>query len=258
MYVEPSSRDRPRSGASVGPDRADAIRHLKAEHYERLLVAGMALVVPTLMIVVDLVTVPGSPTGRGSLSAYYHSGLRDVFVGGSCALGALLIAHRIAEHSVENLLSVVAGVGAIITALFPTSRPPRVAHVPLAAAQRQFGEGTVTDVHTAGAAAMLTALFVLTLVFAVRQGRLPHTGRWSPRSWRTYHLFCAGLMLASGIYALLANGLGVIRTDASLLYSESMAIGGFGLSWLALGFNPRVLRLPRPESVDHHVPFEDR
>lgn len=255
MSVEPSAREHPRS---VGSARADAIRHLKAEHYERLLVGGMALVVPTLMIVADLITVPGSPTERGSLSAYYYSPLRDVFVGGACALGALLIAHRIAERSVENLLTTVGGVGAIVVALFPTSRPPGMPRLPLVALQRQLGESAVTAVHTGGASLMLTVLFALTLVYAARQGRLPPTGRWPPHRWRIYHLLCAGVMLAAGVYTLLANGLGVLSQDASLLYSECMAIGGFGLSWVALGLNPRVLRLPRPESVDDHVPFEER
>lgn len=255
MY--PSPKPHPQV-VPVMADRADAIRHIKAEHYERVLVGGIALLAPTLLIVTDLLTVPGSPTERGSLSAYFYSALRDLFVGITCALGALLIAHRIGERNLDDRLGTLAGIAGIVLALFPTSRPPHEHHHSLVAVQRAFGEGPVSDVHTAAAAVMLAALFALTMSYAVRQGRLPRTGRRSPRFWRAYHLGCAGLMLASAVYTLLSNGLGLVGPASSLLYSESMAIGGFALSWLALGLNPRALRLPSPASVDEHVPFEDR
>jgi hypothetical protein len=59
-----------------------------------------------------------------SMSAYYYSVLRDVFVGSLCAVGVFLFSYRYERWSWDNILGDIAGVSAIGVAYFPT--PPAV------------------------------------------------------------------------------------------------------------------------------------
>lgn len=58
---------------------------------------------------------------RTSISAYYYSAMRDVFVGALVAIGLLLITYC-GNYRWENVLSTVSGIGAIGVALLPTQR----------------------------------------------------------------------------------------------------------------------------------------
>ena len=60
---------------------------------------------------------------RGSLSVYYYSGMREVFVGTLAATGVFFVAYKVWERNLENLLSLVAGLSACLIALFPTWPP---------------------------------------------------------------------------------------------------------------------------------------
>ncbi|MEV4311234.1 hypothetical protein [Actinocrispum sp. NPDC049592] len=64
-----------------------------------------------------------------SVSASYHTGMRDVFVGSMCAIGVFLIFYRGLNWR-DDLLGWIAGLAAIGVALVPparrrTPRPPR-------------------------------------------------------------------------------------------------------------------------------------
>lgn len=60
---------------------------------------------------------------RGSLSAYYHSSMRDMFVGILWILGFLPIIYRAWKpKTLDFLLSALAGIGAAGVAFFPTTR----------------------------------------------------------------------------------------------------------------------------------------
>lgn len=228
------------------------MRDTKTENYDRILIAAIAVLVPTIPILTDLVAIPGSPEQRGSLSGYYYTSLRDPFVGISCALAALLIAHRLGERSVDNRLTTLAGIGALTLALFPTIPPAHTQYKALPAlVQRRLGENFVGDLHVAGASLMLVSMVALTLVQAARQGRLPRTGRCSPQFWQGYHLACAVLMLAAGGYTLVHAWIGVSGRDASMVYSESLAVVAFAFSWFALGLPAHTVRVPSPASVDN-------
>ncbi len=252
-----SNRSLPFPLPSPGPDEADAIRHLKADHLQRILAGGLALLLPAAMVITDLVALPGSPMQRGSLSAYYHSGMHDLFVGMMCVIGTLLIVHRLGERSIDNALGIVSGVAAMLVGFFPTGRPPRP-RTPLSPIERLFGEQPVTAVHHASAAVMFGTLFALTVLYAIREGRKPPLGRRSPAFWRGYHFGCAGLIVTGGVLTLLANGLHLLDPHTTPLYVECLVIGGFGLSWLGLGLNPHVLRLPGAHAVDQRVPVQHR
>ena len=56
-----------------------------------------------------------------SISAYYYSVMRNVFVGSLCAIGVFLICYQY-QH-LDDIVSTVAGICAIGVALFPTTPP---------------------------------------------------------------------------------------------------------------------------------------
>src|ERR1700733_14862579 len=55
----------------------------------------------------------------GSISGYYYTDMRNVFVGGLCVLGAFLLAYRGGER-LDDLITDAAGAGVILAALCPT------------------------------------------------------------------------------------------------------------------------------------------
>jgi len=57
---------------------------------------------------------------RSSMSSYYYTGARDIFVGALWAIGVFLILYR-TKHPIESLLLTVAGFAALAIALFPMS-----------------------------------------------------------------------------------------------------------------------------------------
>jgi hypothetical protein len=118
---------------------------------------GIAL--PVMLLVGDWIFLQGGVLPRGSLSAYYHSGMRDLFVGSLCATALFLITYRVFERISDNVLSTVAGVAALGVALFPTGRPPN-SESPLTPLQSKLGESTVTAIHFTCAAIFIVALAI--------------------------------------------------------------------------------------------------
>ena len=72
-----------------------------------------------IVLVIGTVISQRSLGFSDSISAYYYSVMRNVFVGILCAIGVFLICYRY-EH-LDDLVSTLAGVFAIGVALFPTA-----------------------------------------------------------------------------------------------------------------------------------------
>src|SRR5262249_52726620 len=65
----------------------------------------------------------GSVHNRGSLSAYYHSPMQDIFVGSLCTIGVLLLTYMSGQwRTVDFVFSSIAGVAVLGVALMPTTR----------------------------------------------------------------------------------------------------------------------------------------
>ena len=107
----------------------------------------------------------GMPFVRGSLSAYYYSGARELFVGLIWAIAVFLLIYKIVEWSRESLLSSVAGLAAIAVAVFPTGRPGR-----RLSARRRCRTGSarvaVEKIHFVAAAVFIAALGLISPYFA--------------------------------------------------------------------------------------------
>lgn len=83
----------------------------------RMVIAGSALLLPAALLV--WVALDSGLAMMGSISAFYYSPARSIFVGTLVAMGTALVAYRGYTRG-ENALLNGAGVLSIVVALFPT------------------------------------------------------------------------------------------------------------------------------------------
>ena len=213
-------------------------RYIRSFLILRVLVGALGVALPFLLVLVDKVAFHGDPFPRGSLSAYYYSGMRDVFVGTLTATGVFLIAYKVDERNLDNTLSFVAGLSAVVIPLFPTGRPSHL--VPVTPLQDLLGESLVKGIHFAASAIFLVCLTVMSFFFGLREGaRPPQNGKRSPKFWQWFHWSCAGWMSAALVWIAATSLAG--GPSRSLLIGEAVAAWAFGASWLMKGLELDML-----------------
>ncbi|MFB6892865.1 DUF998 domain-containing protein [Kitasatospora sp. NPDC056327] len=172
-----------------------------------------------------------------SMSASYYTDMRNVFVGGLCAIGVFLICYR--HDSREDRLSSVAGVLAIGVALLPTEPPASVVAHPGGL------ETTVGMLHLACAA----GLFGVLAYFCLRLfADSPDAGGRRPARDRVY-LVC-GWVIVAGVVTVAVAGLLHLARDWPLTLpylGEAVSVFAFGVAWLVksealAGLAPRPAR----------------
>lgn len=153
----------------------------------RLAMGLIGISLPVLLVLVDWWFVHSPGAVRGSMSAYYHSSARDIFVGGLIATGIFLLTYMSARRrTFDFVLSTVAGVLVIAVALLPTARSGSELGVagftPSATScsayagppacngfESRWGESVVRNLHVAAASAFVVTLALLCVVFALRE-----------------------------------------------------------------------------------------
>jgi hypothetical protein len=194
----------------------------------RAAVGFLGIALPLLLVAGDGLMLAGE-VPRSSLSAYYHTDMRDVFVGVLCAIAFFLVAYRIFDlRSLDNLLSALAGAAAVGVALFPT------------------GAGTAGEVHQWCAVAFVACLALLSFRFGRDEGSGHNCpGRERPRrAW--LHLLCAAIIVLAVVY-MLANAYLVTLSPHAVFWGETAATWAFGVSWLAAGELTVLFRQPAPK-----------
>ncbi|MCW3842714.1 hypothetical protein ONA70_21680 [Micromonospora yasonensis] len=198
------------------PQDAVTVRHL------RLGIGSVGIALPIVLVVGHLI-VARRFTLLDSLSGYYHTEMRDVFVGSLCAVGVFLIAYRYRRP--DDALGTVAGVLAIVVALFPTT-------VGAPAGTTSHSDRTVGVVHQAAAGALFLLLAVFCLFLFTRPDRagLPP----SPSALRFYR-GCGALILVAIAVALASTQLSadLRHTLKPVLWCETIAVFAFGAAWVA-------------------------
>lgn len=163
-----------------------------------------------------------------TVSDYYHTGMRDIFVGVLCAMGVFLYSYKGYSRK-DNWAGTLASVLVIGTALFPTTP---VDPTPLTAA--------LGKVHIACAVGYFSTLAYFSIaLFTKSAPNRPLTPRKRQRN--SVYRACGWVMLAaitsSAIYFLLPEGL-TAPIDAAIdpvFCLESLAIFAFGVSWFVKG-----------------------
>jgi hypothetical protein len=241
-YLEPVETVEPR------PTERDSARYVRSYLIMRVVVGALGVALPLALVLLDGLWLDGDPFPRTSLSAYYYSGVRELFVGGLSAIGIFLVTYKVGERSLDNTLSLVAGTAVALVALFPTGLPKGVTE--LTPLQERLGESFVETIHFVAAAIFIGSLAVLSYFFGKREGaRPPRVGqRRSPRFWRLYHWACAAAIVLALLWIAVTELSGWGPSN-SLLYGETLAVWAFGASWLWKGLELDMLRGdPAPEA----------
>ncbi len=153
----------------------------------------------------------------GSLSGYYYTDLRNVFVGAMCATGVFLLAYY-GHDFVDNVASSVAGLGAIGLALFPTTPDHDVT----------AWDRTSGVLHLTFAA----VFFLMLAYFCLRL--FPHDGE-QPRGTGIVYRVCGVVILAALVLIALTSWLRLVPEWHPALWLESVAVWAFGVAWLLKG-----------------------
>ncbi len=211
----------------------------------RTVVGVLGLLLPIVLLVGEAFFLDQSVRFRGSISAYYHSPMRDVFVAILCVIGFLLMTYMAGQRNADFWISLVAGAAAVGVAMFPTDRPDLPAGAALcgtspepgdcAPVQRLLGEATSAHIHYTCAGIFFVCLAVLSFIFGIRETRYNNKPKLA-----LVHYACGSVITLS----LVLIGLGEIfgfrfGPVAPLYLGELLAVFAFASSWLVKGWDLR-------------------
>lgn len=197
----------------------------------RLAVGFLGVLLPVFLILGETSLLRRGVHIEGSLSAYYHTSMQDLFVGDLSVIGVLLITYMAGESKTWGFwASLLAGFAVLGVVAFPTSRPgnplPACGSHPEPAGcspvEQALGEHTTAQIHSGCAIAFVVLLCVMSVIFALEVG-LQMRVRFA------VHIACAVVILVAGIWALWGADLGPVT---HLYLGEVAAVSAFGISWL--------------------------
>jgi hypothetical protein len=192
--------------------------YIRSYVFMRLFIGVLGFLLPPLLVFLEPILFDGQPFPRGSISAYYYSGVRELFVGMLCAIGVFLVIYKVAERTREGRVSTYAGLAVIVVALFPTGKPgDKVPSTPL---QDLLGEGRVEGVHYVFAGLFIFLLGVICIYF----------GKFRAERRRLHYASAVAIGLALAL-AVIAGSTG--EPDKGILIAEWIAVWAFAISWLA-------------------------
>lgn len=178
---------------------------------------------------------------EGSISAYYHTGMREVFVAILSALGIFLLCYK-GPQKWDVLAAKVAGAFALLVALFPTDETSRKATDtggPAPDSLTYFSGPNAVDpafvgyVHYASAAVFFITIALMSVFLFTKSGGGEPTPRKLLRN-KVYRLCGLAILLAIALIAvdkLLLDGRW--STNSSFVFwMETVAVTAFGISWL--------------------------
>ena len=234
----------------------------------RLVVGVLGVALPLVFIIGEAFFLRGGVHVRGSISAYYHTPMQDVFVGGLCVIGFLLATYMAGEFRTWDFwASLIAGLAVLGVVFFPTSRSglpagaPACGSVPepsgCSAVEQTLGEHQTAMIHGICAIVFILFLAVLSFLFATsevlpKEDGSKARGGSKPRVFRNPVLFwvhtsCALVILAAGAWAFAGAGIGELTP---LYIGEVAAVWAFGFSWIIAGIDrtapARVRPVPAP------------
>lgn len=227
-----------RSVGSGRPTRSDEDVFFINYMHLRKAVGWVGTSLPVILLVANPIALSIENSGcgvvPGSLSGYYYSPVRNIFVGAQCAVGLFLIAY-VGYDLGDRLVTDAAGVFAVGVALFPTK--PTVASPPSVTcqtvAQLSTREQVVGDIHLVFAGLTFAFMAWMAIRFT-NTDKPPHPQKLLRN--RIY-LICA-IVIAVCLVALVITSLlpaSVKGPFAWIFLWEALGIFAFGVSWFVKG-----------------------
>jgi hypothetical protein len=216
-----------------------------------------------LVLVLGKIIVEG-PGIQGSISAYYYTAMRNVFVGSLCAIGVFLMSYRYQKQ--DAIAAFLAGIFAVGVALFPTA--PEVATT--------ARDKIIGTVHVVSAGLFfLTLAYISLLLFTkthpektLRPHKLleylsllmvtrtiPGEPLKSRKRWRNVIYRVCGYTIIACIVLLgiatIPSFNYLVKQLHAVFWLESIAVVAFGISWLIKG---ETLLKDRKTDGESHQP----
>lgn len=187
-----------------------------------------------------------------SISAYYYTVMRDVFVGTLFMIGVFLFCYRDQSRQ-DNVLTNIAGLCAVAGGLFPTDPTyhpvitERLKALPDQTCYKAlfdpncYSSAGPTGYHIYPVAAFFLIISYLTLFRFTKPGPHGYTHR---KKWRNrIYVACGIIMFASlGVIVLLKW----LSREYPIYVPETVAIVAFGIAWLTKGHAIMGDREPAP------------
>jgi hypothetical protein len=165
---------------------------------------------------------------QSSISSYYHTGMRDVFVGTLCVIGFFLLSYRGYERS-DDIAGDLCCVFAVGVALFPTT--PDGAAV--------SGARLIGYVHLAFAALFFLTLIYFSLFLFTKTDPNKSPSRRKLQRNKVYKAcgYTMGIcILLMAIYLFLPDTMAsLLEAYKPVYWLEAVAILAFGISWFTKG-----------------------
>jgi len=163
---------------------------------------------------------------QSSISDYYHTAMRDIFVGSLCAIAMFLMSYK-GYEAIDNIAGNIASLFALGVALFPTTPP----FFPT------DHEKVIGILHILSAAGFFCTLAFFSLVL-FRKTDSPFPLKTRKKIRNGVYTACGYTMLVCIVVIGLITFIppdAAIRRLAPILWFESIAVVAFGISWLTKG-----------------------
>ena len=222
----------------------DAKNHISETHFPHpfaLQYLGLRTTVGAIGVLLPWILVFGnqwvfdSQRIESSLSAYYYTGMRDVFVGALCAIAVFMASYR-GRDLIDNWAANLACLFALLVAWFPTTPDDKTL------APKWIGQAHYTS------AAFLFITLAIFCIFLLGKTDSPAAkGTPKKKARDAIHISCGVVILICILAASIAGGLpddSHIHSYDPILWAEAIAISAFGLSWFVAGKAFRILKDP--------------
>lgn len=198
----------------------------------RKTVGGLGILFPVILIVGSFTfngieNLPNCQKFQPSISAYYHTGMRDFFVGILCVIAIVFFAYRSKGDKQDNIAGTIAGIFTLGVAFFPTSVEESSICM-----SKIIGNSFIGKIHLISAAFLFITLAFFSLILFTKDAK-------RKKSKLIYQL-CGSVMLGCifliGLYFLfLKREFSALEYYKPVLWIESIALFAFGISWLRKG-----------------------
>ncbi len=170
---------------------------------------------------------------QSSISAYYHTAMRDIFVGLLCAIALFLFAYKGYENA-DAVAGNLACVFALGVAFFPTS----VSEPFTSCITEPVESSIISTIHYISAAGLFLVLSYFSLGLFTKKKENPT--KMKMKRNKLYRI-CGFIMLACialiAINSLCINNMKCqeLQKYNPVFWLESLALWSFGISWLTKG-----------------------
>lgn len=221
--------------AHHGPDLTTMLRLRRA-------IGSIGLGLPIVLIIG---TMLADMPMENSISEFYFSPLRDVFIAAAAGVGMFLLAYegypaQNGEWLTDRRVSAVAGGSVLIMAAVPTACTGGTCYYPLSLFDQLIsGARLQAALHLISAGVFLTSLGVMSLHLFTRCNRPPCCVQKERRNL-CYRGFGLVIYAMVGVVAVMKLGLPEVSRNWDeawhfTFWAESIALWAFGLSWLMKG-----------------------